>query len=195
MTDFVTRFDVEFAPKLGMRAPTFRAVIREFLTHKGVSIVETGCTRQKDNWLGDGQSTRIWSALTKWQNIGSFRSVDNDEEACRVASECLETSAYSSIMCLDSIQFLRSNQSYIDLLYLDSYDVDMENPHDAAMHCMFELTTAMPKLHKNSIVFVDDSPVGPDFKVNGKGLYVAEYMKKLGLMPFTMAYQVAWLMP
>ena len=195
MIDFVTRFDAEFAPKLGMRAPTFRAVIREFLVQGWKNIVETGCARQKDNWLGDGQSTYIWAALAEYQNNGSFCSVDIDEDACRTASDAIKDATRTSIICQDSVQFLLNYKGYIDLLYLDSYDVDMENPHDAAMHCLFELTSAMPHLKHNSILLVDDSPVGPDFKVNGKGLYVAEYMKKLGLMPFTMAYQVAWLMP
>ena len=196
LNDFVTRFDREFAPKLGMRASTFRAVLQEAITHAGIgAIVETGCMRQADNWAGDGQSTIIWNEYRKWKGEGNFDSVDLDKEAVALAKTACELDVWSDIHEGDSVLYLSTYKNMIDVLYLDSFDLDMNAPHDAAMHCLFELTAAMPNLRRNSIVFVDDSPMGHDFRIRGKAMYVAEFMAKLGIRPFTLGYQVAWLWP
>jgi len=44
-------------------------------------------------------------------------------------------------------------------------------------------------------VFVDDSPMNSTMEVGGKGLYVAQYFRQLGIMPFTFGYQAAWIVP
>ncbi len=190
---FMEWFDHEANPKLGVRAPTMRAVLREALHLQVKTIFETGCVRQADNWAGDGQSTRIWNTYAALTS-GRFITCDINEENCRTAeSICGKLTWYN----MDSVKCLRTDQlmSSIDLLYLDSYDLDMSNPHPAAMHALMELLSAMPRLHKGSIVFVDDSPMTPEFVVQGKGMYIAEYFKKLDVMPFTFGYQSAWIMP
>lgn len=184
-------FDVEAMPKLGIRAPTMRAVIREALHLGAKSIFETGCVRQKGNWAGDGQSTIIWKTYNTLIG-GSFVTCDISEDHCRMAEEIAPGITWYA---MDSVKALRKDKGQIDLLYLDSFDVDMANPHPAALHALMELTSAMPRLHAGSIVFVDDSPMTPDFQVQGKGMYIAEYFDKLGVKPFTFAYQTAWIMP
>lgn len=194
MADFLDYFDVEFMPKLGMRAPTFRAVFREMTARHHKVLVETGCARKQDNWEGDGQSTLMWAAYARF-NQASFKTIDIDQEAVDLVSATANLPEGSHAICNDSVKELAKHRGTIDLLYLDSYDVDMNNQHPAALHCMFELLSARKHLISGSIVFVDDSPVGPDFEVQGKGRYVAEYFKQMGIQPFTFAYQVAWLMP
>lgn len=191
MADFIDFFDKEYGPKLGIRAATFRAVLREALHHKAMSIVETGCIRQADNWEGDGQSTIILSSYVAW-NRGSFSSVDISQEAVDVAKVL---SPNTPIYCQDSVSYLAGYKSVIDLLYLDSFDLDVKNEHPAALHCLFEFCAARPNLKPGSIVCVDDSLVAEGLVVTGKGRYVAEYMKHIGVNPFTWGYQVAWIMP
>lgn len=191
MADYVDVFDTLFLPKLGIRAPTFRAVIREAVTRGVKSIVETGCTRKADNWEGDGQSTIIWGHYVRYCH-GAFQSIDLDETACELARELVPGVVVTQG---DSAVALTKSASEIDLLYLDSYDVDMSSPHAAALHCMMEFASARPRLKSGSIVFVDDSPMNPDFTVAGKGTYLAQYFKQLGMIPFTFAYQAAWIMP
>lgn len=195
MGDFVDIFDREYLSKLGIRAHTFRAVVREAVSRDVKNIVETGCTRKKDNWEGDGQSTIIWSKFTGYHQ-GSFATIDIDAEAIDMARELTGGQA-SWYVCGDSVKELRTNfsNSPIDLLYLDSFDVDMTNAAPAAMHCLFEFCSAKPRLKSGSIVFIDDSPMGPNFEVGGKGAFVANYFKQLGVPPFTMGYQIAWIMP
>lgn len=189
-TDFTTRFDIAYGPKLAGRAATFRAVIREAIHQKARTIVETGCTRKECNWEGDGQSTIILSEFARWVN-GTFHTVDLDQEATELAHKLCPG---ANVTCGDSVEFLNKHKQEIDLLYLDSFDLDLSNPHPAAMHCMFEFCAARPKLHSGSIVFIDDSPM-TDMVVSGKGTYVAQYLKQLGVSPFTFGYQAAWIMP
>lgn len=189
--DFVDIYDARYNPKLGARASSFRAVLREAV-HQGVhTILETGCVRQDDNWAGDGQSSIIWEAYAKFVG-GSFTTIDIDLDAIERARVIVPS---ATCICGDSVAEIRKKSDPIDLLYLDSYDLDMENMHPAALHCMFEFTAALPRLHPKSIVFVDDSPIHNSGMILGKGLYVAEYFKKLDVLPFVTGYQVAWLMP
>lgn len=191
MADYVDVFDTLFLPKLGIRAPTFRAVIREAVTRGVKSVVETGCVRKADNWEGDGQSTLLWSHYIRYSH-GSFQSIDIDEAAVELARELVPGAVVTQG---DSLTTLARSDSEIDLLYLDSYDVDMNNPHPAALHCLMEFCSARKRLKSGSIVFIDDSPMNPDFTVGGKGMYLAQYFKQLGVVPFTFAYQVAYIMP
>lgn len=186
-------FDRNYLPRLGIRAPTFRAVMREAVSRGLTVIVETGCTRDKDNWEGDGQSTVMWSKYSKYSK-GMFTTIDISKEAIELAKEVSGGQA-DYYICGDSVKELTIAKDPIDLLYLDSFDVDMENVKPAAMHCMFEFCAARPRLHPGSIVFIDDTPVGADYSISGKGAYVAEYFKHLGIAPFTWGYQMAWIMP
>lgn len=196
MADFMEFFDKEFLPKLGIRAPTFRAVMREAVSRDVQVIVETGTARQKDNWAGDGQSTIIWNMYAKWNKSRVVTSIDIDEKALQTAQENSCAKEYMNYILGDSVKVLTHQDQMIDLLYLDSFDVDMNNAGPAAMHCLFEFCSAKPLLKSGSIVFIDDSPIaGAEFKVGGKGAFVADYFRQLGVHPFTVGYQIAWIMP
>jgi hypothetical protein len=114
---------------------------------------------------------------------------------------------------MDSVSFLKNeckNQMApfhtIDLLYLDSYDVDFNDPHDSAMHHMKELLAASPMINASTLILVDDSPSMASFyiengqikfastpKVGGKGMYIGSYMADIGKKPIIQSYQTAWL--
>lgn len=191
MSDFLKYFDEHFAHRLGQRAHTFRAVIREALNQDIRNIVETGSMRQDENWHGDGQSTRVWDKYSEAE-MSEFVSIDiSPIPKVLIKKWCVRT----HFICADSIETLAKHTGGIDLLYLDSYDVDMTNPHRAALHCMFEFCAALPKLFKGAIVFIDDSPMNDSGQIGGKGMYVAQYLKQIGILPFTSGYQVAWLLP
>ena len=191
MTGYMDRFDSLYLPKLGIRAPTFRAVIREALCMGVRSIVETGCIRKPDNWSGDGQSTVIWEDYVSQYSDSRFTTIDINQAAIDTARECCPE---ATCIVSDSVTELAKPGPNIDPLYLDSFDLDMSNPEPAAMHCLFEFCAARPRLSKGSIVFIDDSPMGPD-GVGGKGVYVAKWFEQIGIVPFTWGYQVAWILP
>ena len=78
----------------------------------------------------------------------------------------------------------------IDLVYLDSFDLDWQDPHASSLHHLKELCALLPKLRPGCLVVVDDN-AGPI----GKGAYVREWMAAIGVRPLFDAYQVGWVLP
>jgi hypothetical protein len=82
----------------------------------------------------------------------------------------------SHFYCNDSVNFLRAianSESRVDLLYLDSFDVDLNDPIPSAIHGLHELLAALPFLKDGSILLVDDTPLSMDVweRVHGKGMH------------------------
>ena len=208
---FLELFDAEYAPKLGLRSETFRRAF-ELLEATGktrYSIVETGCARAEGNWQGDGQSTLLFDRFVSCRG-GSVRSVDIDAEAC--ARLRTRVGPKVEVTCGDSVAYLRDlareGSVDIDLLYLDSHDLDWSNPHPAALHHLHELCAVMPLLASGTLVMVDDTArsqarvahrgaelIVHDFGVSGKGAYVAEYFARIGCAPAIEGYQYGWVIP
>jgi hypothetical protein len=179
--------------------------------NRPVCIVETGCVRDTriDAFTTEGQSTVLFDKFSESVLGTVIHSVDiNDSnvETCKsLVSDRVQ------VHTSDSVNFLRNECSKliqpftsIDLLYLDSYDVDMENAHDAAIHCMNELFAASHLITENTLILIDDSPATASiiegsykritpFVTNGKGKYVASYMQSIGRTPFIKGFQIAWL--
>ena len=94
----------------------------------------------------------------------------------------------------------------IDLLYLDSFDVDWIYWQKSAAHHIKELCAAMRALRKDTLVVVDDSPLEALFMPNaeqqiqftrqpligGKGRFVAEFAAMAGAKLEFAAYQAGW---
>jgi hypothetical protein len=116
------------------------------------------------------------------------------------------------VTCSDSIAYLaqlvRAGDLSIDLLYLDSYDLDWADPHPAALHHLQELCAIMPLLASGTLIMVDDTArtqamvtlkagswVLHDFGLSGKGVYVADYFSKIGCVPAIEGYQYGWIVP
>ena len=192
MSNFIRHYDEHFGPKLARRINTFRNVLHTAIEMDVKTIVEVGTMRLADNWAGDGQSTLIWEAYAKAYG-GKVITIDIDQEATTLAAGATN---YDFVKCIcgDSVATLNGMTESIDLLYLDGSDLDQTNSHPAAMTCLMELAAAMPKLHKDSIVFIDDTGELCG-KIIGKGEYVADYMRRIGLRPFTIEAQAAWLLP
>jgi hypothetical protein len=127
--DYLTRFDAEYLPKLGARAPTMRAIVAEACRRGCSNIVETGSIRQEGNWAGDGQSTVIWDDMMTALG-GSITTIDLSREAIDMA-ERLAPNAFT--LCMDSVSALKGHPDPIDLLYLDSFDLDMTAPPPATL--------------------------------------------------------------
>jgi hypothetical protein len=81
----------------------------------------------------------------------------------------------------------------VDLLYLDSFDVDWDDPHPSALHHLHELCAAMPALKPGAIVAVDDH-LGEQGRL-GKSKYIVPFMDSIGAAVLFEAYQIGWRMP
>ncbi len=190
---FLTVFDREYAPLLGHRAASFRAVFAALAEKPGpVCIVETGCLRDIGNWAGDGQSTHLFGVFAAF-HPGVVIAVDINPTSV-VAARSI-AGPHVGVVEDDSVAFLgRRPIPHIDLLYLDSLDFDGNQPLISATHHLFELCAAMPMLRKGSIVLVDDTTErqGQPF---GKGQLIAQFMARIGAMVVAKGEtQIAWML-
>src|SRR5262249_28141591 len=140
-----------------------------------------------------------------------MHSVDIDPEATALCRTLV--SDKTQVHTGDSVPFLRQlarrppdGFARADLLYLDSYDVDFDAPHRSALHHMKELVAASPPIGPDTLVVVDDAPAeavfiqnGNELRlltepcVSGKGKYVSDYARSIGLTPVFSAYQAGWI--
>lgn len=174
---------------LSRRAEPFHA-ITEYLESLNcpVTIVETGCLRQEGNWGGDGQSTIVWDRFV--QHVGGkVYSVDLDPHAAALAHSV--TSEQTTVESNDSVAWLMHMAPLglvADLLYLDSYDIDWENPNPSMEHHLAELAAAEPMLRPGSVVAVDDNQPGV-----GKGYLVGENAERYDWEVLHDGYVRAWI--
>ena len=170
----------------GKREASFRVMVNFLRGIKSPKIVETGCARVENNFEGDGMSTLIFDAFVR-ENGGSLASVDISEDSVDFAKSKI-TSDRTTIFCEDSVGFLHRHSVPIDLLYLDSYDLDQDNTHPSSLHHIHELLAVSKCLKKGTMVVVDDN-LNDEI---GKGKYIAEYFSKIGVPMIYTGYQQIW---
>ena len=181
----------EMLLKTGKRNPSFLKMIEHIGRIDNPLIIETGCARQENNYDGDGMSTLIFNEFSKIK--GEFWSVDINPDNIEFAKKYCDN---THLVCSDSVKFLYDlnkelvrNNRKIDLLYLDSYDFDMGNPHPSSLHHILELTAIMPSLREGTMICVDDN-----FGNIGKGGYVHQFMLALGKERVYDGYQWIWIL-
>jgi hypothetical protein len=183
-------FDAKFARHLDntRRWQAFRIIADDLMARgRPISIVETGCARQPDNWSGDGQSTLVWDWLLDKVG-GTGLSMDISKENCAAAAAQVQ---HFKVACVDSVVGLRTmvTPETIDFLYLDSYDVSpgIESP----THHLAELTSIYPRLPSGCLIAVDDCKVNG----NGKDRFVKAWLRSLGVEPIQDSYVTVWRKP
>tara|TARA_B110000114_G_C14981259_1_gene352581 strand:+ start:140 stop:874 length:735 start_codon:yes stop_codon:yes gene_type:complete len=166
-------------------------------------IVETGCSTHQGT-----KSTTLWDKFVNSYG-GNVYSVDLDDRAVTLANSV--TSDKTLVTCSDSVEYLKTFTQPIDLLYLDSYDVDFSNPLPSANHHLNEFNAVKHLLHKGSIVLIDDTPVSADWyddaysipvnspkrtnflpEMSGKGSLVNVELEKMNATKILHQYQVLW---
>lgn len=188
---FLETFDAEWLPRLKHRGQTFRKAL-ELLEQRSApyTICETGCMRcepTEEAARNDGSSTLLWDAFIRCHS-GKVYSCEIDQDACEMAAS--HVSDACTFLIGDSVRRLRNIEDKLDLLYLDSFDLSWMNPHPSALHHIQEMTSASALLRPGSLVLIDDC--GPD---GGKGLYVANWLHRIGATPIMRQYQYLWQMP
>ena len=195
--DFWSWFDGIAGPQLAHRTEGFRKVFDHLdRFDRPVGIVETGCVRQQDNWAGDGQSTILFDRYPEFHPRSAVFSVDRDPEAAALCRSLV--GGQVQIHAGDSLAYLKSladhppaGLEFLDLLYLDSFDVDFEDPLPSAIHHLKELLAIAPLVSFATLVVVDDSP--SSFIGGGKGRLIAEYADQIGAERLFAEYQCGWL--
>jgi hypothetical protein len=190
MLKFLKHFDEVYYNKLDKRTDSFRKIF-ELLEEKNKDyylIIETGCSRIKDNYIGDGMSTVLFDDFVNFYD-GKVISVDISEKSCKVARSLVSNK--TKVICENSVKFLWQLTVYneIDLIYLDSFDIKFNSPHPSAFHHIKEFCAIMPNLSRGTIVVVDDNT-----EKSGKGRYIAEFMEDVGIKKVIDDYQIAWIL-
>jgi hypothetical protein len=183
-------FRIKFGPQLGYggRASAFELICARLQSQKTpLVIVETGCIRQEDNWMGDGQSTRVWDWLVS-EHGGMLTSIDIDEAACETAMRLTEN---CRAICADSVETLQDLTyiPYVNLLYLDSYDWDGTNA--AAEHHLRELGACWDRLEPGCTIAVDDC----FSNTSGKGSEIFRHLAAVGILPLVVGHVTVWEKP
>lgn len=185
----------EMLDKTDKRRPGFDIMIEHLRATKYPLIVETGVSRQEDNFFGDGMSTLIWDAIAN-ELSGTVHCVDINQASCKFARD--NCSEKTMIWCADSVKWLAVKETEygklnrgIDVLYLDSYDIDIKNWHPSAQHHIYELLAIKKALKPGTLIAVDDNLIIDGAHI-GKGTYVAEFMERIGKEMIHQGYQWIW---
>ena len=174
-------------PRDNMRYPTAHYMLQLLYDRNVKTIVETGTSRDGDkNCHGDGCSTLIYGYYAKVSGA-KMVSVDINAQNCHRAREaCAHLGDSVNVIQSDSIKYLKEyNGNLIDFLYLDSYDFDGNNPDPSQKHHELEIEAAYSKLHKRSIVMVDDCSLSCE----GKCKLVRKYLLHRGWKMVMNKYQ------
>ena len=181
--------------KLDKRQESFIIMLEHLMKSNSPYIVETGTTRSKDNYEGDGMSTVFWDLFCQIRMDAHYISLDINPLNCAVARSLVKYD--ECIICSDSIQYLNFNKPpKIDLLYLDSYDLDLQDAAPAFLHCFNEFVVCQDRLMDGALICVDDNIPAIDEYGNAlnisKGHYLKQYLSKIGIEPIFEGYQLLW---
>lgn len=182
-------FDEAFEKKSDRRYVTFRIALNLLAQQEGHRIVETGTTRQVDDY-GAGYSTVIFGSFVKKYG-GHITTIDIDEKnmgVCRQVTE--EFRDQINYVVEDSLTALPKLDGMIDLIYLDSLDTPITgDATEAQEHNLKEFKIIEKKLHNKSIILIDDN----DFENGGKARLTKKYLAERGWRVIINFQQSIWI--
>jgi hypothetical protein len=150
-----------------------------YLYNKPANIIETGTSAYGTD------SSRLFDSYIR--NFGgNFYSVDISPYPHKRLR--FQHSKNSHFYISDSIRFLESvdiegQMPKIDLVYLDSWDVDWANPHPSAVHGLEEFRRVVPFLHSGGILVIDDTPIDLKWIPIQYRQMANEYKNEYGVLP------------
>jgi hypothetical protein len=177
-------------PTDNQRYETFKYVLELLEQRSGKILVETGTARYGDRHFdSDGGSTIIFAQWSR-DHSADFFSIDLNDMHLDTAKKAViryvpDYQDHIHYVYSDSIVFLREFNQPIDLLYLDSYDYELDNPAQSQEHHLKEIQASYPFLTKKSIVMIDDCALAG----GGKGKLVIEFLVKHGWKIVKAQYQ------
>ena len=190
MSNTWNKYFDEVFPRLSRRQSSFETIF-EFLNKiKYPTIVETGTYREQDSYEGDGCSTLLFDKYVECHG-GNLISIDIDPKACQLARNA---TTEAIVIERDSVKALGEMNGHVDLLYLDSYDInDWDNDWAPASHHLKELFAAKNLISTGTLIVVDDNDHLSSVTPIGKGRLINELMDALGIEPCIFGYQIGWI--
>lgn len=150
----------------------------ELLGERPRVILETGSSA----WGPD--SSRLFDAYVTCFG-GEFATVDS--RIAPLLNLRRDLGPRSRMVCDDSVRFLRAWTATrpgqrVDLVYLDSLDIDPAAPTEAAVHALLEFEAIRPALKAGSLLLIDDTPSAVEYF--GPPLpHVQRFVDSTGLVP------------
>jgi len=176
----------------GKRRDSFKRTLELLSDRQAKVLVETGTARLGlKGAKSNGASTLIFTTWAK-TNHALLHSVDISSESIAAARHEVENQGLNSYVIWhqqDSLAFLADFEEAVDFLYLDSYDYhkqDTEIQIASQQHHLAEFKAIEPRLHRGSLVMIDDC----DLPNGGKGKLVIRYMLERGWTILIDDYQV-----
>ena len=151
----------------------FKVVIT-FFDQKPMRILETGSSA----WGVD--STRFWAKYVQTFG-GSLTTVDIRPNAKR--SLWGQVSNQTKFVISDSVKFLKNQNSEFDFYYLDSWDVDWNNPLPAARHGFEEFQSIRGNLKSGNLILIDDTPCREDYFSDAQLKIALDFQATHGVLP------------
>lgn len=187
VTQLVSNHFKSWSTEDHVNRPIFQCALSE-LNQKPAIIIETGTSA----WGTD--STRIWDSYIR-KFGGSFITIDIRPEPSR--NLIAQLSKKSACYVGDSVEILNNlSELSADLYYLDSHDLDLNNPFPSASHGLSEFVAIEKSLKPGALILIDDTPSESrlesmpklpagsktfieKYGVNpGKGAFILQYLEK-----------------
>ena len=144
---------------------------RPFVFETGTSAYGTDSTRLFDRFVS--------------KFSGEFHSVDLNARAARAL--IFQHGTSTTLHTSDSVNFIESRldklTNRIDLCYLDSWDVDWNDPLPSAEHGLNEFLAVEKFLKKDSILIIDDTPVSIKYIPSQFHDQSHKFFEKHGVLP------------
>lgn len=148
-------------------------------------MIETGTIRSMDDY-GAGWSTWLFGLFARATG-GHVESIDLDARHCEFSRRwTADFGAHVTITHSRGDEGIAARHEPIDVLYLDSCDT--EHPQHQEV-CLQELQAALPRLHDDSLILIDDSPTHAGQRV-GKGGQAIPWLIDHGWRVLYDGYQV-----
>ena len=164
------------------RYKSYRIIFEEILSRKSrdFTIIETGCAFG-GGWCHGSSSLLFFEFLNVFG--GKLISIDINQQHMAACAKIVETvhpkteRAQFFPMVGDSLSILKSLPDHADFVYLDSWDLERDDPEPSMRHHIEEFKAAKQIFIRSQdlIVAVDDNlkPLGI-----GKGKYVLEWAQQ-----------------
>jgi len=158
---------------------TFKELFKNMNNQSNLIILESGISS------AGTLSTYLFNEYIKKYG-GRFWSVDTNQYLVDVhkGNMCPGT----TLVCNDSVTFFKDwvkQNDKVDVVYLDSYDLDWYNPQPAAMHGLNEYLALLPVYKPKTLLLIDDTPSNPYWLDCRNQLYtdMIEYYSKNNELP------------
>jgi hypothetical protein len=149
------------------------------------TIVQTGCTRAPEDWSA-GYGTYLLAIYLARRDAGRLHCVDNQLAHIRTAEKLIaEFGERVAFHHADPVEWLLQCAAPIDVLYLDSLDVEDPRHADQALQ---EIKAAESRLHERSLVLIDDCAWQRGW--TGRGAQAIPWLLQRGWQLLSSGYQV-----